>query len=280
MAGDMALLCCIPLEEEEWNERFASAQLGDFVRSNAEAKGGNDPDKTWQLFSAEASFIRRKLEALAHEGIAVVLHATATDIRESAMHFKDIVVIAHWKHERVFKSDILSPVSLWTWMLQVDPAMQRLGLSAEDALLADKLRDIIDGLVVHGGSDLVAFSAGADGRLPASVLRRDALNTIPHLAPGNRIETWDAMLSAEQFSELFGPRFEGTALMAICYSILLAETFRLRHPNAICICNKETANAGLNLAKLGAAVSLARKKRLPLWQALNQAGDMIDSLAH
>jgi hypothetical protein len=281
MSADVTLLCCIPLEKTEWLERFASEEVGDFVRSIAEEKFKGDPHQTWRMFSREAAFIQRKLDALANKNVEVVRHATTAHIRKAAAQCKDLVVIAHWKHERVFKFGIRSSSSLWRHMLEVDPGLQRLGLStSEPERVTDQLRDALDDLVLHGGSELVAIRAGfGNGRLPASVLRREALNAIPYLASGNRLETWDSMVSADQFSELFGTGFEGTALMAICYSTLLAETFRAYHPNAICICNNKTANAGLNLAKLDAALVLMRSKQIPLWRALNQVGDIIDSLA-
>lgn len=281
MSGKVALLCCIPLEESEWLERFASTECGDFVRSNAEEKFNGNPHQTWRMFSREGAFIQRKLDALGSKQVEVVLRAGSAHIREAAAQYENIVVIAHWKHERILSSDILSPESLWRHLLEVDPRLQRPGMSADKPhQITDDLRSTLDHLVLHGGSNVVAIPAGlGNGRLPASVLRREVLNTIPYLAAGNRIETWDSMMSAEQFSELFGNGFDGTAVMAICNSVLLAETFRIRHPNAICICNKDTANAGLNLAKLDAAVVLMRAKQISLWRALNEIGDVVDSLA-
>jgi hypothetical protein len=281
MSADIALLCCIPLEEADWFERFASEECGDFVRSNAQAKFNGDAEQAWQFFSPEAAFIGRKLDALAKEHVKVVLRATTMHIREAAAQCKDVVVLAHWKHERVLRSDIRSPTSLWRHLLEVDPGLHRLGLSEnEPAQLVDGLCGALDQLVLHGGSDLVAIPAAvANGRLPATVLRRDALNEIPYLAPGNRLETWDAMLPADQFSKLYGKGFDGTALMEICHSTLVAETFRTYHPDAICIGNRDPANAGLNLTKLDAAVKLMRSMRIPLWRALNLVGEMIDSLA-
>jgi hypothetical protein len=280
MTDSTGFLCCIPLEKSEWQDRFAHVELGDFVRANTEEKAKNDPDAAWDVFSAEVSFIHRKFDAFAQLGLEVVLHATSADIQQAASRFENVVVIAHWKHERVFKSDIRSPESLWNWMRLADPALQRAGPSLLDPMLSDRLQKLLDDLVVSGGSSLTDFPVGDEGSLAGRVLRREALNKIPHslLAPGNRVETWDAMLTANQFSDLFGQTFEGTAVMAICHSVLLAEAFRLRHPTAICVCNKEIANAGINLAKLDAALALSRKHRIPLALALSRAADMIDSL--
>ena len=281
MSADITLLCCIPLEESEWLERFSSTRCGDFVRSNVEEKFNGNPHQTWLVFSREATFIRRKLDAFASKGVEVVLRAESAHIRDSAAKYKNVVVLAHWKHERVLNSDIRSPELLWRHMVGLDPGLPRLEWSAgEPQQLAEQVRRALDDLVIHGGSDLVAVPARlGNGQFPASVLRREALNAIPYLALGNRLETWDTMMSAEEFSKLFGKTFEGTVLMAICNSFLLAETFRTLHPNAICICNRDTANAGLNLAKLDAAVTLMRVKRISLWRALNQVGDIIDFVA-
>ncbi len=281
MSGDIALLCCIPLEEKEWLERFSSTRCGDFVRSNVEEKFNGSLSKTWLVFSHEARFIRRKLEALAGKGVDIILRAESSNIQEAAAKYENIVVIAHWKHERILRSDITFPALLWQQIVDIDPSLQRAALSVGDPQeLSEAIYQVLNEVIIHGSYKLVSTPEGlSNGQLPASVLRREALNTFPYVAPGNRLETWDSMVSATKFSELFGTEFKGTALMAICNSVLLAETFRTHHPNAICICNRETANAGLNLAKLDAAVTLMHARRLPLWRALNQVGDIIDCVA-
>jgi hypothetical protein len=278
MMDNTGLLCCIPLEQSGWRERLKSQYLGDFVRANS-GISPNNPDGAWETFAAEASFIHRKLESFAQKGMGVTLHATSSDIEKAARRFENVIVIAHWKNDRVSPFDIPSPHRLWQWMLQADPELERLGLP-QKPMSSERLQSILDDLLDQGGCRLTNFPEGAEDTLPVSVLRREALNKIPHtlLAPGNRVETWDAMLTAYQFSDLFGPAFQGTAVMAICHSVMLAEAFRRRHPTAICVCNKETASAGINLAKLDAALSLACTRRLPLTLALIQAGDMIDSL--
>jgi hypothetical protein len=97
--------------------------------------------------------------------------------------------------------------------------------------------------------------------------------------PGNRLETWDGMLSDAEFARLFSTGFSGTAYMVVCTSNILAETFRRQHPSAMCICSDDPVRAGLALAKLDAAVSLMSAKQVPLWRGLLEAGDIIDSLA-
>ena len=97
--------------------------------------------------------------------------------------------------------------------------------------------------------------------------------------PGNRLETWDAMLSDAEFVRLFPAKFSGTTYMVVCTSNILAETFRRQHPGSICICSDDPVRAGLALAKLDAAISLMVAKQVPLWRGLLEAGDIIDSLA-
>ena len=281
MSAEVAVLCCIPLDEGEWLDRFASNVCGDFVRSNMDEKFKGKPHQAWHVFMDEAAFIQRKLAALASKHVEVVLRAESAHIRKAATRYESIVVIAHWKHERALPSDILSPALLWQHMLEVDPGLERLDVSAsETPQFSEQLSSALDDLVLRGGSDLVAIPDGSgDGRLPASVLRRDVLNGIPYLAAGNRLETWDAMMSAEEFSDLFGNEFDGVALMAICHSTLLSEAFRTHHPNAMCICSRNPVRVGLTLAKFDAALMLMRAKHIPLWRALNEIGDIVDSLA-
>lgn len=281
MSGDIVLLCCIPLEESEWLDHYSSVSYGDFVRSNVEEKFNGDFQKTWRMFRDEATFIRRKLEALASKGVEIVLHAEGSHIQEAAATYDNVAIIAHWKHERILRLDIRTADNLWRHIVDLDPSLERfLMLAGQQEQLEEAVCRVLNNLIVQGGSNLVTIPAELEnGRLPVSVLRREVLNAMPYLTPGNRLETWELMLSAEHFSELFGANFKGTALMAICNSTLLAETFREHHPNAICICNRETTNAGLNLAKFDAAVTIMRAKRLPLWQALSAVGDIIDSVA-
>lgn len=96
--------------------------------------------------------------------------------------------------------------------------------------------------------------------------------------PCDRLETHDAMLTAQEFTDLFPEDFAGTIYMIVCTSDIPAETFRRKHRDVICICSDEPMLAGLSLAKLDAALQLMQADALPLWQALLRAGELIDSL--
>ena len=96
--------------------------------------------------------------------------------------------------------------------------------------------------------------------------------------PCCRLETHDAKLTAEEFTDLFPNDFAGTVHMIVCTSDIPAETFRRKHRDAICICSDEPMLIGLSLAKLDAALRLMQVDALPLWKALLQAGKLIDSL--
>lgn len=205
MSPNLALLCCIPLSQSEWFDRAAQMPCGDFVRFVSETRFRGDAHAAWSAFSREAGFIERKLQTFAKRGIAVVMHATVSDIACAASRHENVIVVAHWKGRTPLLSD--------------------LG------------------------------------------------------APGNRLETWDTMLTDDEFSRLFPCEFSGTAYMVVCTSNILAETFRRQHSNAICICSDDPVLAGLALAKLDAAISLMSAKRIPLWRGLLEAGDIIDSSA-
>lgn len=96
---------------------------------------------------------------------------------------------------------------------------------------------------------------------------------------GDRLETWDSMLSADEFSTLFPAGFGGCAYMVVCTSTFLAETFRRRHPGALCICSRDPVRAGIAMAKLDAALALMAAEGLPMWRGLQKAGETIDSIA-
>ncbi|OAD17915.1 hypothetical protein A7J71_31145 [Achromobacter insolitus] len=96
--------------------------------------------------------------------------------------------------------------------------------------------------------------------------------------PCCRLEMHNAMLTAEEFTDLFPNDFAGTVHMIVCTSDIPAETFRRKHPDVICICSDEPMLVGLSLAKLEAALRLMQTDALPLWKALLQAGKLVDSL--
>lgn len=97
--------------------------------------------------------------------------------------------------------------------------------------------------------------------------------------PCLKLETHDAMLTAEEFTDLFPDDFAGTVYMIVCNSTIPAETFSRQHPQVICVCSSEPVLAGLSLAKLDAALSLMQIENIPLWKALLRAGDLIDSIS-
>ncbi|CAN7763276.1 hypothetical protein LJR029_006382 [Caballeronia sp. LjRoot29] len=263
-------------------ERFEHWCLGDFVRSNSAGLFEGDPSATWRSFETEAGFVERRLETLQQQGVRVVFKADCASIRDAAASADNVILLAHWKHERVFPFDILSPRPLLEYLLTHDLRAVQTMMPvphAPDKALCERISLFLDDAVIHGDSPLVAVSAEADdGRLPIAVLRREMLNAVPGLAQGNRLETWDALISASEFSALFGANFNGTAMLAICYSTLIAETFRLRHPRALCIANGDLTNAGINLMRLSAAITLMRTKRIALWDALLRVSSMIDDL--
>jgi hypothetical protein len=97
--------------------------------------------------------------------------------------------------------------------------------------------------------------------------------------PCARLETHDAMLTAEEFTSLFPDDFAGTVYLIVCTSSIPAETLRRKYPDVIWICSSKPVLAGLSLAKLDAALKLMQEYNLPLWKALLQVGDLIDSIA-
>lgn len=97
-------------------------------------------------------------------------------------------------------------------------------------------------------------------------------------SPCDRLETHNAMLTAQEFTDLFPDEFAGTVHMIVCTSDIPAETFRRRHREVICICSDEPMLVGLSLAKLDAALLLMQADAVPLWKALLRAGELIDSL--
>lgn len=205
MQPDLAVLCCLPLSEQDWHERLAQRQCGDFVRMTVEKKFAGNAQAAWSVFAREAEFIERKLSSFSQRGLSVTRRATASDIAQAALGHRDVVVLAHWKGDTALASD--------------------------------------------------------------------------HDLPDNRLETWDAMLSAEELSQLLPADFNGTIYLAVCTSHILTEVVRRQHPAAMCICSVGTVMAGLALAKLDAAIKLMATRKIPLWRGLLEAGQLIDTVA-
>ena len=206
MMLDLAVLCCIPLNETEWINRSKLAPCGDFVRFVAETKFNGNFKAAWNFFQREAEFVDHKLESFVSRDISVVKRATTADIQEFAHRYRDVVVIAHWK----------------------------------------------------------------------------GVTPLPSDAPDvdcDQIETWDNMLSADDFAMLFPPGFLGSVFMAVCNSTRAAESFRRRHLGAICVCSRDPVMHGLAMAKLDVATRLMSSRKMPLWKGLLEAGELIDSVA-
>lgn len=130
--------------------------------------------------------------------------------------------------------------------------------------------------MLAAGVEVIVKAKASDIR--SAALRHHNVVVIAHWT-GDRVETWDSQLGPTEFAELFPPDFGGVAMTIVCYSDLLAEKFSVLRPQGMCICSSKTVNAGLGLAKLDAAFKLMRLHDVPLWRALAQASDIIDSLA-
>ena len=53
---DVSVLSCIPLDQNDWQQRFSSRPCGDFVRFITETRFAGDAKRAWQFFRAEAAF--------------------------------------------------------------------------------------------------------------------------------------------------------------------------------------------------------------------------------
>lgn len=103
---DLAVLCCLPLEQSEWLSRGGLAPpRGDFVRFCGMTVGEGDLMAAWNVFEREATFLRRKFDGMARAGIFVCLQATAEDIRNAARHHRNVAVFAHWKGPELLPDD-------------------------------------------------------------------------------------------------------------------------------------------------------------------------------
>lgn len=248
---DAAVVCCLPLTRGDWLERPR-----DFIYANAATHGIGDAGKLWQLFEPEAAFIREKLASFRAAGLGVYERAGEMQIREASAMYPDVVVLAHWKDEFVLPADL------------------------PPRLAEEQPQEIVNQLnrLIVGEEERQQQGSALEEAIPSSVRRREELEQTLSLAPGNRIETFDGLLTPAAFSRLFPTAFSGTLFAAICHSHLLCEWFRRDHPDSISLCAPATTRAGLVLTKLHAAFTIMATTNVPLWKALIEADDIIDSL--
>lgn len=268
---DMAILNCLPLCKEDWHDRVYGTLQRDFVRLCADNGSGGDIDAAWSAFSGEAAFVSKKLEAFKSRCAQVHCKASAADVRNVAHQYKTLVVIAHWKGATPIASDIRQPATLQG--LLADLRTGGVPAEAGDASPGTALMQARAYIHPPGGEQLHE----AERHLYAAERRRQ-LDQWGCTHAGNRLELWSEMLSAAEFSALFPAGFDGTLYMVSCNSHLLADCFRVAHPNAMCIANRDTVWAGLSLAKLDAALAIVAASGVMLWRGLELAGDVIDSL--
>lgn len=283
--ADIAILNCIPLNKNDWDERAALNPCGDFVRFVSETRFKGDVNNAWNFFEAEAKFIKEKLEKFESLGSMINFRATANDIKNAAQSFKDVILIAHWKGPRVLRKDIVEPVNLLEFLLSEKIVILPISIQIDGdnpQLHSVLMEFVLSGTKNQTGISLDGDKSGLRNQFDTEdemIERRGFLNVTSALMKGNRLETWDAMLSAEQFSQLFAPSFNGTVYLIVCTSNYVTEVFRRQHADAICICSRDPIRAGLSLAKLDAALRLIENQNIQLWKALQAAGDIIDSIA-
>jgi len=287
-SADIAILNCIPLDEIDWHKRAEATPCGDFVRFLSETRFNGNISNAWDFFQSEAAFIKEKLEKFETRGNLVKYKATTDDIQDAAKCM-NVVLIAHWKGPRVLIKDIIHPIDLLKFLFEKNIIKQSFSSLINDIPI--QLRNVLMEFIIYGTENQTGADAHGDikednintidqiDKQYKLIERRERLNEIPVLIQGNRLEAWDAMLSAEAFSKLFAPSFNGTVYMIVCTSNYMTEIFRRQHKDAICICSRNPVSAGLDLAKLDAAFKIMDDKKIQLWRALQVVGEMIDSIA-
>lgn len=238
----------------------------DFARLSA-ARGG-DLAGAWQVFAHEAAFIAAKLATFGTLCREVRHRARAQDVREAAARYGTVILMGHWKGAVPLVDDIRDPGAVLAALQQPVPqgcAPAQLHLAALAAATA----------YVTGNPDA---SVHAAVQAAEAAQRRRWLDEAAGLYPGNLLELWGEMIAPRQFAALFPPGYQGTVYLMVCNSHWLGDGFRQSYPAAKCLCSRRTVWAGLSVAKLHAALILAGTCGLPLWEALLEAGDLMDQL--
>lgn len=103
---DLAVLCCLPLERDEWPERARLAPpAGDFVRFGAAAASTGSLDAAWAAFQREAAFLERKFDTMEQDRVSIYRRATVKSLREAAARHANLALFAHWKGPNLLPAD-------------------------------------------------------------------------------------------------------------------------------------------------------------------------------
>ncbi|MDB5920068.1 MAG: hypothetical protein JWR40_4302 [Massilia sp.] len=276
MTARVAVLCAIPLTEEDWMRVGPGvpevAPWSDFVRF-VSCNFRSDPRAAWAVFSREAMFVANRLAKLGEQGATVRLQATASDLGEASRTHDHVVLLAHWKGDAVLPSDVRD-------VHEAAAFIRQFGLDEANGTVAvTECHRILNRFVSGMEEAPVRPGPASPDCVRARMARREFINERTSILPGNRLELWDAMLTAPQLAALFPLQFAGTFLAIACESVHLAEAFPPGVAERVVLSNRDAVRIGLGVAKLGAALALMQSAKLSLAQAWQHAADMIDATA-
>lgn len=159
----------------------------------------------------------------------VIREAKLEDIAWATRRSEVVIVIAHWKSERVVPTDLICPrIETFVQRLQGMEAMLSLRLRLDEAKHARQITEILE---EHVAAGVAPPTPSPDDAFPViahpgtlRARRRDEIDALFQglLRPGNRLELADGLHDAQDVERSIDPGFEGVLDLTACQARVLA----------------------------------------------------------
>ena len=249
----------------------------------------------WQYYESEiAKILLNKLDQLRQLDVDVHLRTTASKFKEYLGHYQVAIILAHWKGEKVYASDILLPCELTFKLLtdssdEVDYLRQLIGFVKLNDIIAAVKQDAsveLTNLLTETFNELInEYDFSGTDVWEQDIQKRKARNRDylvqvfgRSLCPGNGVEFFNGLVSAQGFVDRVPNAYNGVLDITICYSVILANMLNRERRNCICISNENELTPSFQLTRLLAICQLMSIKQADFLSALSQVRDIIDGL--
>ncbi|MBI5256002.1 MAG: hypothetical protein HY855_05850 [Burkholderiales bacterium] len=251
------LLLTLPADPATMARRMAAAEVGDCLRMWAHDRGAADAQALWPSYARVAQALQRCATQVVALGGTVVQCAGLAALREAlADEGALLTLVAHWKGARVCPFDLRDADALLAALgrqARGDPLLVRqlAGPAEIDALARAAmppaarqaaLAQALDTLVLD--QDFLPPPAGqADDPDECREARnRQWLESVfpGALVPGNRLELWDRMVSADEFVAAVPVDRRAPIDLAVCHSAVLARRLQFERDGPVLVNRRPT----------------------------------------
>ncbi len=288
MAGlrfTLTVLFAVPTTKEAFLQSAAAVPLGDYVRG---VLGKRTPEVAW---GAEEGYWRvaeaatRLADQATELGGQVVHGARRTDLFRETEASDVVILCGHWRGDPVAQADLVgSPREIVAALHAAQGREGEVLRAVSSALLAPgegeehawrrKAARMLNGLIASRAFDDALGLSDENERaaLGAPLARAVIDETLgPLIAPGNRLELADGLLTEAEVDAAIAPDFGGELDLSVCRSVFLARFLGARRADHI---PRPIFHHGLTLllpntrfAVLGEVLALCASTGLPYHEA-------------